>query len=565
MTTTLGMLTWTSRGVRKSEELLDLDRVTADLSGEGLGAASIRSLTGENPRMSVDENGMRLDLEPGAAAVVLLDESAYPGAMSVVEVTASRDAAVSWGPALAVTEGGVAAALVGPGCEGRVVVWRPGDGLVTTTTGDLERPTQGDETVSASFTGSVVSLFRRAESGDDVFVPGVSASTVSRDPRATDLSVEESYPNQRDPRASLQVGVLVWANQVGGSVVISRVRAGVYGGATTREVIPVRRASDGAPVRGADGRYLVTSTAQGPSVDGRHNYLSWWGLRWYDAETTTLSRTLRRVTSVRQAPWQSGDERIICTDSDGCIIFEDRPERPGFGGYHVYLGTTGTDYQYLGDDPIHNTYRFIHQFVEDDLMSAGPDLVLDDLTECEFPMGTISPYDVKILPIGDRWYALGLCSSGGSGATVVPTTWFIAVGDSPTSFPEAIVAPTPNSTSTEWDGSALGRVGGVWYGLFVSTKGTIACRLEDGVITETVALPGDYRLFVPHANLIEHQRVVDGQRMTEFHRLTHDLDFVSWGHDFGADSPWTWMFGGFEPSVTQLVEGWQFDGGPEAG
>ncbi len=546
----------------KDEELLDRDRVTADLRGAELGAVSVRVLGGREPHVSEGPDGLRVELEAGATIAVVLGEDAYPGPMAVVELTASPGATTSWGPALLTEDGGYAAALVGPAGEARIEVRRAHTSVPTVSvSAPVERAVGHPEIVSASFTGSVASLFRRDASGADLLVEGVSASTVSADPMATDQSVVEGYPNQRDPHAALRLGVVITAGESGGQVHLERIRAGVYGGATTREVIPVRRASDGAPVRGADGRYLVTSTAQGPSIDGRHNYLSWWGIRWYNAETGTLGRALRRVYSLRPAPWQTGDDRTLCTDSDGCILLEDRPDREGFGGYHVYLGTTGTDYQYLRDDPVYNTYRMIHQWVDEDLARAGDDLVLDAQTVCEFPSGVIAPYDVKVLPMGDRWYALGLCSRGGSGATVVPTTWFMAVGDSPTSFTEVIKPPLPETTSEEWDGSALGKIGDTWYGLFVNPHGTVAARLDDGVVIETVPLPGSYRLFVPHANLLEHQTLVDGRRVTEFHRFTHDLNFVSWGHDFGADSPWTWMFGGFEPSVSQAVDGWQFDYG----
>ncbi len=556
------MLTWTARPVTKDEELLDGDRVTADLSGPDVGAVSVRALRGREPHLSVGADGLRVQLEPGSTVALLIAEEAYPGPMAVVELTASPGATVAWGPALFTEEGGYAATLVGLGAEARIEVQRAHDSAATVSvSAPVERAAGHPEIVSASFTGSVASLFRRDAAGVDLLVEGVSASTVSADPLATDQTVVEGYPNQRDPDATLRLGVVITAGESGGQLHLERIRAGVYGGATTREVIPVRRASDGAPVRGEDGRYLVTSTAQGPSIDGRHNYLSWWGIRWYNAETGTLGRTLRRVYSVRPAPWQTGDDRTLCTDSDGCILFEDRPDREEFGGYHVYLGTTGTDYQYLRDDPVYNTYQMIHQLVDEDLASAGPDLVLDAQIECEFPSGVIAPYDVKVLPMGDRWYALGLCSRGGSGATVVPTTWFMAVGDGPTSFTEVIKPPLPETTSEEWDGSALGKIGDTWYGLFVNPHGTVAARLDDGVVIETVPLPGSYRLFVPHANLLEHQTLVDGRRVTEFHRFTHDLNFVSWGHDFGADSPWTWMFGGFEPSVSQAVDGWQFDYG----
>jgi len=587
------VFSWVNGGMFRPMSLMDPNQILFNQTNfSSVTPAGTYTMYGTgNATVALNSSGVTItSTSAGQLTLLALPLSCYPSVgMACIELTFGSEnvngGTIQWGPALIRTDSnypGSSSAFAIISSGGIDVVNRVNSTTasitVTATTGISATAsnfnTAGVATTGA-FTQNVATLFYRPIGGLDTYVgTGLSSSTINSTATGTELaSIVTGACDQRDTTIApyLTLGIYFYASASGASLNITKIRTGTYYGGQTLCHIPVLRTSTGAPYTDSNGNILVLCENQGPSIDGNHNYQAWEATHWYYPATDTLSAPLTYLATVRNAAYTtsnpSGATRL-CIDSDGCLLYEDRPGNANYGSWHVYQVTTGTDFQFEGSSATENNYSMIYNLTSSNLTTAGQIVVLSSPTTVSLP-GSVGGgiYDLRVVCINNTWYCAGMSSTN---YNQDPTYLFIASGSTPTTLTTVVLANLAvDSGQTAWDGVGIVRYKGVWYATGVqgkpSTSVLTKCfNLTTGALVGTMASPLTQLTsspFLPHCLLIPYQFVgSDGKRYTQYRRLSHNGDFTAWGQDwsFGGTKYNTWMFGDLVTNRSPILPGWEF-------
>lgn len=577
---------WVNGGTFRPGSLVDPNQVLFDQSDfTSFTAAGTYNYGTTAPTVTYNSSG--ITIASGAIneqVTIALPLSCYPAVgMAFLELTFGSQAAgggtLAWGPALIRTDATYPGSMFylwltqnGGTQAGYRINSTTAANTLTLTNWETNGPYffEAGTVITAVFSQNVATLFYRPPNGIDQYIGGLSSSTINASATGTEIaSIVSGTCDQRDTTIApdLTLGLSYYSTSATGSLNITRVRAGTYYGGSTLAQIPVRNTLDGSPYTDGSGNCLVICQNQGPSIDGNHNYQAWEATHWYYPATDTLSLPLTRFASSRTAPYNPGNpsgSTRLCLDSDGMVLYENRPGNADYGQWHVFQGTTGTNFQFKGNDSTYNTYAVNYNLYSGNLTTEGQIIVLSSPTTVSLPSGVAGhvPYEFKVVVIDGTWYSCGICCTGTAGASPGGTLFWIASGSSPTSMTTAIYGPSQPGSITNWDGVGIARYQGVWYAFPVSGTSTECWNLQTGASVGTMASPlnGPFTGFVPHTNPYEYQFMAGGLPCRQYRRLSHDNNFVAWGQDWsvGGTKPNTWMFGNLITNRSPIFPGLEF-------